>query len=648
MAAYQTQQINVGSIAAPDVGSVFANFADRLQKQQSNQIDMARQMRQDDRQQVLNQRADQEWNRQQGIIQAKKDVASDFAKNPYAEIYGGKQENAGLDKQVLDYVNNGGEINEDLAKRLQGLYEQHKPFREDAKAAVTQQLIAKGLDASEAEKEAAGIVGNLPSRVELQARADAQRKAQQEYYDNVAKANVEAMKINTDIWGKQANISNDQYLAMVKNGMGTGGSGAGGGMYGKTYGDVQNEVGKLDISPSWAPQWASLDENVLQGKIAALRDAGVPPALVSKAIQNSVDVSAGGKNIDQDLLAKNLANLQVSYGKGGNIPQAPVVSAKDLMPAIAGYSVVDYNPNTLIDRARQVAPELFRGDPNKIVEETKVSNPDVAKSIDMFTQQTKKVESSNNYSSVNKESGAMGAYQFLPSTLNDYRGKHGLPNFTNEEFLNNKDLQDKVFNEFTKDNAHKLEVLGIEPTPLNLYAAHNLGIGNVKELNSNSENMSNRLQKALAANHLDSKEDWFNRNSSKFEIKPITSKYSGLKLPEATKQAYKDIIELYTKNTPEVYQGQIALNASRGDMSEEAYKKYLDWAAKEDPGIRPILEGYTGTTTEDNAKTFLRQQDIASKYINNPNKLTAAESRWIKESRQTPNGRKLLASLGIE
>lgn len=47
MAAYQTQQINVGSIAAPDVGSVFTNFADRIQRHQSTELDRERQARQE-------------------------------------------------------------------------------------------------------------------------------------------------------------------------------------------------------------------------------------------------------------------------------------------------------------------------------------------------------------------------------------------------------------------------------------------------------------------------------------------------------------------------------------------------------------------------------------------------------------------------
>ena len=52
-------------------------------------------------------------------------------------------------------------------------------------------------------------------------------------------------------------------------------------------------------------------------------------------------------------------------------------------------------------------------------------------------------ESSNNYSSINDE-GFMGAYQFGDKRLNDYRAAKNAT-FTNSEFINNKELQDKVY-----------------------------------------------------------------------------------------------------------------------------------------------------------------------------------------------------------
>ena len=44
----------------------------------------------------------------------------------------------------------------------------------------------------------------------------------------------------------------------------------------------------------------------------------------------------------------------------------------------------------------------------------------------------------------------------------------------------------------------------------------------------------------------------------------------------------------------------------------------------------------------------IRQQAIAAKYRLNPSDLSAEEKRWIEGNRTTPNGRKLLESLGIK
>lgn len=60
-----------------------------------------------------------------------------------------------------------------------------------------------------------------------------------------------------------------------------------------------------------------------------------------------------------------------------------------------------------------------------------------------FTDKVKKSESSGDYESVNTE-GYMGAYQFGEARLKDYKKDTGSA-FSKEEFLKNKELQDKVF-----------------------------------------------------------------------------------------------------------------------------------------------------------------------------------------------------------
>ena len=101
MAAYHTQQVSVGSIAAPDVGSVFANFADRINKQQNIQLDNMRQAAQFDREQVLNQRADKEYARGLAGKQEIANIAKEYTNAPYAAKFGADEETKALDKRVL-------------------------------------------------------------------------------------------------------------------------------------------------------------------------------------------------------------------------------------------------------------------------------------------------------------------------------------------------------------------------------------------------------------------------------------------------------------------------------------------------------------------------------------------------------------------
>ena len=66
-----------------------------------------------------------------------------------------------------------------------------------------------------------------------------------------------------------------------------------------------------------------------------------------------------------------------------------------------------------------------------------------------FNTVMRKSESSENYMVVNKE-GYMGAYQFGDARLQDYKTANK-EKFTNEQFLNDKDLQEKVFSWHVND-----------------------------------------------------------------------------------------------------------------------------------------------------------------------------------------------------
>ena len=94
-------------------------------------------------------------------------------------------------------------------------------------------------------------------------------------------------------------------------------------------------------------------------------------------------------------------------------------------------------------------------------------------SDDPYLSRLAKVESGGDYTAVNKGSGAYGRYQFLPSTLNALAKDMSIPVSEAKTPIG----QDKLIREFTRRNRNALIKAGYEPTPLNLYAAHQQGIG---------------------------------------------------------------------------------------------------------------------------------------------------------------------------
>lgn len=390
MAAYQTQQINVGSIAAPDVGSVFANFADRINKQQSNQLDNMRQAAQYDRQQVLNQRADQDWNRQQGIYKAKADVAADFAANQFADKYTGqnKVNNDAVVNAYVKYVENGGEMTDDLNKRVQALTEQNRGFQEDATPAIAQELVKRSngaISMTDAMNEAKGIAMGLPSRVAQQELADKETKRQQEYQDLIAKNNLDKFKLQAEIAKdnqegryKDAELKFKQFQAMY--GGGTGGSG--GGAHGPvSYMDTTAFLDSTGLSPygtGWVP---GSDKSDAYAAMNANKADNVPAPVTLQALKNSILTDERGSTFDMAKFKAETDRLKGTYVDPKTVStfkeiQAPTDEQwQSTVPKYVDRTIIGATPNTAEARARLVVPELFRGDPTKISEVTKTSNP---------------------------------------------------------------------------------------------------------------------------------------------------------------------------------------------------------------------------------------------------------------------------------
>ena len=88
------------------------------------------------------------------------------------------------------------------------------------------------------------------------------------------------------------------------------------------------------------------------------------------------------------------------------------------------------------------------------------SNELLASADKDFTTVMKQSESSNNYMVVNNE-GYMGAYQFGDARLNDYK-KANKEKFTTDEFLKDKNLQDKVFDWHVSDIVKYIQDNGLD------------------------------------------------------------------------------------------------------------------------------------------------------------------------------------------
>lgn len=698
--ASMTPNWSTGNFEAPDVGKTLidfskqqADYADRMLQRQQLLENQRRWELENKRAQTLADRQTEEFEREKTLRGVRKDVASEFTSSPYAAKWGADKVTSSLDRLVNQEAERrlaAGEapFSAEEASQLQAYYETARPYKEDAVNSIAARLVAQGEDAIKAKQEAEVLAsGTLLSRADQQARLDAQQKMYQDFYGSQAKANLDAAKLNQDY---------DIAKMKMYGGTGSGGSGSGGsGFAGTTMLKPQETIEKWDIGP--------LDSKEAMGLVNTASTMGYTPWQIQKALENSVNLDVGAivsdKKVVEDKFKENLLKMspgQMPGSTGGGY------SASSFMPQLAPRQIAGYDPEGFARDALRQMPWLDRSRPAE-------SGKDTSGGGAGYKATVANTEAPN-YTAVNKTSGAMGQYQFLNSTLNDYRDKFG--GFTNEQFLNNPRLQDQVFDAYTKDNEAFLKSKGVEVTDWTRWLAHNLGIANVKPFLEGR--MTDGVEKAIKANlpgQTPSIDNYIDKYAKRFNaqdlvaatapenVNPETSAeksrnyakaqelmapsersefmklvdagnvegvnkytkeildrgpataipdYTTMKLPEMVSTGYDELSQWLRDNQSKApLQGQEAVDAMKGNRTPEEYKQYLNWANREDPGITPIIQGFNSATTEDNAKVFLRQQEIATKYNNNPNTLTAAEKRWIAESRLTPNGRKLLEMLGI-
>lgn len=109
--------------------------------------------------------------------------------------------------------------------------------------------------------------------------------------------------------------------------------------------------------------------------------------------------------------------------------------------------------------------------------------------FDRFLNAIKMQESGGNFRAINKQSGALGLYQFMPKTLRGlgYQGSF-------QDFLNNPALQTEYMKKFTLQNAKALNIDINKMTPQQagyLAAAHYGGIGGARKIMSGNQVYAN-------------------------------------------------------------------------------------------------------------------------------------------------------------
>ena len=697
MAAYHTQQINVGSVQAPEVGSIFTDLADRLSKNYQQGLQNTKTGAELARQQVLNQRADVEWDKQQAVQQASKDIARELTNTPYAQKFGGAENTALIDAEILKETERRDKLglapfNAEEAAGIQKTYEANRPFKEDARGKIAAMLMSRGASAAQANQEAEGLTAGMISRADQQTIANQTRDDQQKYYDKVADSKMELYKTLT---------SNDlERMKTLGNSYGINGGGGSGGKGGISLSTNWDEVMTKDYNLSpYGTGWFGDNAKVRDLAVAARKD-NVSPWAFQKAIENSLIRSASGDTIDEAALKNNLGTYKnveqkLRSAQSGDSAKTAGISVDSLLDrTYVPQTVVGYDPKKMVDLLKANAPTVAgnreqvlgggTGGENKASTENKSGSTLADRNNNWGNIKYNKGTdwlggSEGDKGFVKFDTPELGARALAKTIMNGGVGK------TVDQYINkyapasdNNDTKSYIADVAKKLGKKSDEIITLDDVPTLMEAIAKREGGNYsKDVLSAGYKMAvspqlaefhkavkakdgsaDKLLADMSAKFNDKSIDWSNgaSNVDSNEIKKSTfddvvpqesilSKYGKMNLTQAGKEGYKDVGKFF--ETPTVLREQQALDASKGKMSEDEYKTYLQWADKEDPGISPLSSGFRPNTAEDNAKVFARQKDIAFKYNNAPQELSAYEKRWIESSKQTPNGRILLRTLGI-
>lgn len=710
-------QFDVGALAK--AGALTQQALGGVRERELEESKLAREAKRFAREQELNARQDTEYNREIGLRTARQDLSKEFLTNPYAAKFGSGKETALLDKQVNDYVNSGGVIDDDMARRLQAKYEEARPFREDATNALTSQMVLAGEDPTKAAQTGAALGSNLLSRVEQQAAVSANRKIEQDQYDEAAKRNKDALQLRFDIAKANQTGDKDKAELLFKQYQSIGGGGTGGGS--STASGLMETLGK--IGPVDAS--SALAEG---GPIDLARKAGYTEAQIARAAGQSLDTDPtawtwADNKLDTTMFTRNLGMQPPGSGLSKSINirdiQAPTAEEwNSIVPNRAGYRVVDYDPKRFLEGSKGVLPELFGKDAEKPLlsdtSKTVSSNPNVpldrgGKSVlhvkgvpdslivneglqtgsdGMFRSYT-----DSNAKGENKGLAVAGGYNYTTKSPSEIRSDfkaagipetqiqaaiEGKPIKLSEE--DGKNLFAVSYKRIGDEKASKLlpEYKNMDPLVKeiaadmayrgDLVAGENSYRGDlVKVLKTGDINqvykyvnetdipveVKTRLGNILTMERdtqagVKPTENSVLGNSAITPVKELFANTEINKLPAAEVRAQMDELNKKGINTKE---DEAAFN-----NLQKQYKIAQVREAEDNPIYKmkapELISNLLGISTANKPimqdPQVIRQQAIAAKYRLNPSDLSAEEKRWIEGNKTTPNGRKLLESLGIK
>lgn len=710
-------QFDVGALAK--AGALTQQALGGVRERELEESKLAREAKRFAREQELNARQDTEYNREIGLRTARQDLSKEFLTNPYAAKFGSGKETALLDKQVNDYVNSGGVIDDDMARRLQAKYEEARPFREDATNALTSQMVLAGEDPTKAAQTGAALGSNLLSRVEQQAAVSANRKIEQDQYDEAAKRNKDALQLRFDIAKANQTGDKDKAELLFKQYQSIGGGGTGGGS--STASGLMETLGK--IGPVDAS--SALAEG---GPIDLARKAGYTESQIARAAGQSLDTDPtawtwADNKLDTTMFTRNLGMQPPGSGLSKSINirdiQAPTAEEwNSIVPNRAGYRVVDYDPKRFLEGSKGVLPELFGKDASAPLlsdaSKTVSSNPNVpldrgGKSVlhvkgvpdslivneglqtgsdGMFRSYT-----DSNAKGENKGLAVAGGYNYTTKSPSEIRSDfkaagipetqiqaaiEGKPIKLSEE--DGKNLFAVGYKRIGDEKASKLlpEYKNMDPLVKeiaadmayrgDLVAGENSYRGDlVKVLKTGDINqvykyvnetdipveVKTRLGNILTMERdtqagVKPTENSVLGNSAITPVKELFANTEINKLPAAEVRAQMDELNKKGINTKE---DEAAFN-----NLQKQYKIAQVREAEDNPIYKmkapELISNLLGISTANKPimqdPQVIRQQAIAAKYRLNPSDLSAEEKRWIEGNKTTPNGRKLLESLGIK